>query len=284
MATRDYLIGLLLALGLTACSPKTPEVLAGQVGDVVEDSATSLGEAVSDEAESLGNSISNTTSPITIAIANAVQPIVVIEPLPPILPDPAIALITRWEVTNKDFYSSRLTGLICPGGHSGPTGGIGYDFGQQTRNEILRVWGWHPDVDRLVQASGQNGVEKCNAFRNANRDIRISWDEAIRVFSNDSLPKYRRLAERALPGLDKQTPGHIGGLTSLGYRRGWSMEGERMREKRVIRSECVPASNAGCSAGQVIEMCRIWLGKPGGKGQCNRGEDEARVIQSRWDT
>lgn len=269
------MIRLLLVLLLAGCAQQ-----AEQLGDVVEDTSSDVGERVSDAASDTGDAVALVVGPVAIAIADAVQPEVESVPLPPLPPDPAIDLIIRWEVSGKANYNRRLTGIICPGGHSGPTGGIGYDFGQQTKKEIRRVWGWHPDVDRLAEASGQNGVAKCNAFRNANRDIRISWDEARRMFASDSLPKYRRLAERALPGLDRQTPGHNSGLTSTGYRRGWNMEGENMREKRVIRADCVPASNADCSAGQVIEMCRIWRGKPGGKGQCSRGEDEARVIRS----
>ena len=277
----------LLALLLAACTAQAPQAVAteaaAQVGDAVQDVAGDVGEAVADAAQDAGSSVTEAIAPVAIAIADAIQPEpAAVEALPPPAPaeDPAVALIVRWEVTSQAHYTRKLSGLICPPPPSGPTGGIGYDFGHQTRAEIRRVWGWHPAVDRLETASGQIGVDKCNAWRKANADIRISWDDARRVFASDSLPKYRRMALRALPGLDRQTPGHIGGLSSTGYRRGWSMEGERMREKRVIRDQCMPQDSADCSAGQVIAMCRLWAGKPGGKGQCNRSHDEARVIRS----
>lgn len=270
----------LLALLLVGCTPQTPQQVAGQVGDAVKDTAADVGDVVSDAAGDAGVSMIQATAPVTLAIADAVQPTIAGEPLPPLPVDPAIDLITRWEVSGQANYNKKLTGVICPGGASGPTAGIGYDFGHQTQTEIRRVWGWHPEVERLATASGKVGAAKCVAWRNDNRDIRVTWDEARRVFAGDSLPKYRRLAERALPGLKNQSPGHNSGLTSIGYRRGWSMEGERNREKRVIRADCVPASNSECSAAQVVAMCRIWAGTPNGKGQCNRSNDEARVIRS----
>lgn len=277
----------LLCLLLAACQPPAvpgaTEQVAAQAADAVQDAAAVVGVAVADATADAGAGAIEAAAPVAIAIADTIQPEpAVVASLPPPEPpaDPAIALIVRWEVTSQAHYNRRLSGVYCPPPPSGPTGGIGYDFGHQTRTEIRRVWGWHPAVDRLVQASGQIGVDKCSAWAAANRDIRISWDDALRVFASDSLPKYRRMAERALPGLDRQTPGHNSGLTSTGYRRGWNMEGERMREKRVIRDQCIPVDSADCSAGQVIGMCRLWQGKPGGKGQCNRSNDEARVIRS----
>lgn len=274
----------LLALLLAGCGrPAVQDVAAGAV-TAVEHAAGDVGAAMRDAAGDTGQLAVVNAAPASVALREAVQAIAP-EPPPPVpavdpTPDPALTLIPRWEVTSRAHYERRLSGLVCPPRQSGPTGGIGYDFGHQTRAEIRRVWGWHPASARLATASGQLGAEKCGAWRRANADIRISWDEAMRVFASDSLPKYKRMAMRALPGLDRQSAGHIGGLTSTGYRRGWSMEGERMREKRVIRDQCVPQDSADCSAGQVIAMCRIWAHAPDAKGQCNRSYDEARVIRS----
>lgn len=279
---RAALLALLLLAG---CARAPVAAVADEAADAVQDAAAEVGEAAQDTAQDAGDAVAQDAAPVAIALREAVQAVVV-EPLPPppppveAAPDPAVALIVRWEVSGRANYERRLSGPICPGGASGPTIGIGYDLGHQTAAEIRRVWHWHPAVDRLASGSRQTGPERCNAWRAAHRDIRIGWDDALRVFTSDSLPKYRGMAMRALPGLDRQTPGHVGGLSSTGYRRGWSMEGERAREKRVIKTDCVPADNADCSAGQVIAMCRIWAGKPGGKGQCNRSHDEARVIRT----
>lgn len=274
----------LLALLLVACTPQAPQQVAAQMGDAVQDAAADAGGVVTDAVGDAGNGLAAAATPIALAIADAVtvvQPLPPVEPPPPAPADPAIALISKWEISSEANYERRLKAVYCPksNGPSGPTGGIGYDFGQQTRTEIRRVWAWHPDVETLVTASGQVGPAACKAWRAQHRVV-IELEDAKRVFGADSLPKYRRMAERALPGLANQSPGHNSGLTSLGYRRGWSMEGERMREKRVIRADCVPANNPACSAAQVIAMCRIWVGRSDYKGQCNRSHDEARVIRS----
>jgi hypothetical protein len=294
-AGRGVIRAALLAVLLAGCTPAPVQDMADGAVTAVEHAAADVGAAVQDAAGDAGNLTTANTTPATVAVREAVQAMVP-EPAPPPPPvavvatpatpaapapvDPAIDLITRWEVSGRPNFERRLSGPICPGGASGPTIGIGYDLGHQTAAEIRRVWHWHPAVDRLATGSKQTGASRCKAWRAAHRDIRITWDDAIRVFTADSLPKYRGMALRALPGLAQQTPGHIGGLTSTGYRRGWSMEGERMREKRVIRSDCVPQGSADCSAGQVIAMCRLWAGTPNGKGQCNRSHDEARVIRS----
>lgn len=278
-----WLCLLLAAAGCDAgVTPAPAQQAAAQLGDAVDDVARDAGAGAASVVRAAALEVNEAAAPVALAIADAMAaaPPQVEEPPPLPPPDPAIDLIIRWEVTSRAHYERKLSGVYCPPPPSGPTGGIGYDFGHQTAKEIRRVWGWHPAVDRLVTASGQIGALKCSTWAKANRDIRIGWDDARRVFADDSLPKYRGMALRALPGLHRQTPGHIGGLSSTGYRRGWRMEGERMREKRVIRDQCVPQNSADCSAVQVIAMCRLWQGKPGGKGQCNRSNDEARVIRS----
>lgn len=285
---------ILPALLLLGCS-EVAQVPANTVDNAVDLAveATRATDAaavdVQEPVDSGAASVGNAASTFALAMTDVAESITSdVLPPPPradkeASQDPAVDLMIRWEVTSQAHYMKSLQGLICPGGkdsRSGPTGGIGYDFGQQTEAEIRRVWGWHPDVDRLATASGQNGHDKCTAWRNAHRDIRITFDQAKRVFLDDSLPKYRRMAIRALPGLERQTKGYIGGLTSTGYRRGWAMEGPRMIEKRVIKAKCVPHDDAPCGATQVLSMCRLWRGTSEGNGQCARGEDEARVIQS----
>lgn len=278
---------LLLVMLLAGCEQRAVQAVADGAATAVEHAAADVGQAMEEAAGDAGTLAAANTAPVTVALREAVQAITP-DPAPPpppeppadVPPDPAIALITRWEVSGRANYERRLSGPVCPGGASGPTIGIGYDLGHQTAAEIRRVWHWHPAVERLATGSRQTGASRCNEWRNAHRDIRITWDDAIRVFTVDSLPKYRRMALRALPGLDRQAAGHIGGLTSTGYRRGWSMEGERMREKRVIRDQCMPQDSADCSAGQVVAMCRLWAGTPNAKGQCNRSHDEARVIRT----
>lgn len=204
-------------------------------------------------------------------------------PLPPapaaLAQQAAVDLVIRWEIGTPARYTARYEHPICPGGSSGPTVGIGADLGTQTRAEIRRTWGWHPQVDEMVTASGQLGPSRCKAWVAAHRSIRVRYEDARRVFLDDDWPAYYAAAGRAYRnGWTGLSEWHRGGLGSVGYNRGFGFAGERRRELRVIRDTCVPAGDAQCSAAQNVASCRVWLGTPIYRGICDRRKDEARLM------
>lgn len=202
-------------------------------------------------------------------------------PVPPTFSPAAAAMIIRWEVTSPAMYTKRYQGIICPGGASGPTIGIGYDLGHQTRGDIAKAWAFHPDVAILMQGSGIIGEAPCAAFRAKYRTVYVLYDDARRVFIESTLPVYEAGARRALSdGWALLPPDAQGSNVSLGYNRGWSMSGERNREKRAIRSDCVPKGDLPCNALQLRAMCRIWAGTPNAKGLCARRNDEAKLLEN----
>lgn len=185
-------------------------------------------------------------------------------------------LIVRWEIGSRARYQA---GVTCPGGGSGPTIGIGYDLGTQTAAQIARDWAWHPAVDTLVTASGKVGPAACAAWRKAHPGIRVEYEVALNVFRMHDLPRYRAMAARSYAnGWAGLSGWHQGGLVSNGYNRGFSVLGERRREMRAIRDDCVPAGDAGCSAEQLRASCRVWKGTPIYAGLCSRRKDEARFV------
>lgn len=194
----------------------------------------------------------------------------------------AVALVVRWEVGSPARYTKLYQGVICPRGASGPTIGIGDDLGHQTQAEIRARWGWHPLVSEMETASGVTGDAACKAWKAQHRDIRVTYDDAIRVFTQHTWPSYLRMAERAYrKGWAGLSIRHQGGLGSNGYNRGFSMVGSRNTEKRHTRDVCVPANDADCTAADLIASCRIWDNQPAiRKGLCARRHDEARFVQS----
>lgn len=276
---------ILAVLLLAGCAESTQ--VASNAADNVADVAAEAVAAAQDKASETQVTTTKITTPVVLAVREAVEavtPVSVEAPQVPTQrnePDPAVALITRWEISSEVNYKRNLSAVYCPrsNGPSGPTGGIGYDFGQQTESEIRRVWAFHPDVDVLATASGQVGPGACRAWRSKHRVV-ITLEDAKRVFETDSLPKYRRMALRANPGLSRQTQGFIAGVSSTGYRRGFSMVGKRNTEKRAIKEVCVPADDKNCAADNTIAMCHVWEGRTDYNGQCNRSKDEARVIRS----
>lgn len=264
----------LLASLLLGCAESKQEA-ATAVDEAVEQAS----EAVTEQIEGAQVAGAAAAVPFVLALREATDNITT-EPLPePVTSiDPAVvALVVRWEVGSPAQYVRRYQGVICPGGASGPTIGIGDDLGHQTPQEIRRRWSWHPDVDRMVTASGQAGVAKCNAWRAAHRDIRVGYDDAIRVFTRFAWPSYQAMAARAYRnGWAELTRNHQGSLTSNGYNRGFSFLGSRRTEMREIRDTCVPGNDAPCTAGQLRASCRVWDSQPDiRKGLCDRRHSEA---------
>lgn len=229
----------------------------------------------------------------TDSTAGVVLPVVLStrETLQAVLPPPvapgalvspaAAALIVRWEVTSAAHYTRKLDRPIWPGGASGVTWGIGYDGGHNTRLDIARDWELHEAVARLADTSGLTGATARAALPGF-RDIVTPFEFASDVFVQSSLPAYHATTRRvfrpaafdALP-LDAQ-----GALVSVVYNRGGAMTGDRNREKRVIRDECLPGRDVTCIAAQIRSMCRLWRNTALEAGLCNRREDEARLSEA----
>lgn len=190
----------------------------------------------------------------------------------------AAKIITRWEITSPAIYTRKYQGVICPGGASGPTRGVGWDDGHQTRQVIANAWSMHPQLERILPASGQAGEAKCQKYRNVNRDIITPYPMAETVFLQSTLPAYSAKTRRAFgSGFDTLRPGTKAALKDLGYNRGFAMAGESRKEMRIIRDVCIPAQDEECIAAQIRSMCRLWVGTRNGPGLCARRNDEARL-------
>lgn len=266
----------------TQTAQQAVESAAAQAAGVVDAAATQAAEAVAAAQEQAGGvqaAGAEATVPAVLALREAVAEVA--PEAPPSTPaatvDPAVVeLVVRWEIGSQAQYVRKYQGVICPGGASGPTIGIGFDLGTQTPAEIRAAWGWHPDVDRLVTASGQVGPERCAAWRAAQRDIRVSYDDALRVFATHDWPRYMAMAARAYrAGWTDLTPNHQRALGGNGYNRGFSFIGSRRTEMRVVRDTCVPSNQAPCTAEQLRASCRVWAGTAIYNGLCARRRGEA---------
>lgn len=255
--------------------------LVALAGCAPERTQQELSATVAPAVDQAQGQLASVLVPAVLAFQEAAQ--ASIEPLPLDPPadtwagaEAATALIVRWEVTSPAVYAKRYQGVICPGGASGPTIGIGYDLGHQTRGAILRDWSHHPDVARLANAAGQVGEAACAIYRAAHRDIRVPYAMAAEVFQRSTLPAYHASTRRAFAvGWPGYRPKAQAAAVSLVYNRGASMKGDRNREKRAMRDTCIPATDYACSAGELRGMCRLWAGTPNGKGLCGRRDGEA---------
>lgn len=273
------LLALLIAGLLVGCSHRAVPEAAQAVAQAPEEAGEKAGQAASHAQMT----VAEVAVPVVVAAQAAAGAIeeAIPTPTPPPpaeLVDPAaVALIVRWEVTSPSFYARRLQGVICPGGASGPTWGIGYDGGHQTADRITEDWAMRADRDRLSTTSGKVGPAACANARAELRDVAVPFDQASEVFAGAVLPAYTRAARRALPGLETVPPRAAGALVSLGFNRGWSMLGSRAAEKRAIRDTCVPVADVACIAAQLRAMKRLWPTVPGLQA---RREAEAVLAES----
>lgn len=201
------------------------------------------------------------TLPAVVEVRQAIDEVA---PAPPArrcdVAEDAVALIVRFEITSPAYYAAHLQAPVWPGEQSGVTWGVGYDGGTQTRSRITADWQQHAQAARLAGTSGVLGPP-ARALVPTLSDVRTPYAMAEDVFARATLPQYCELAARtfrrgwdALPLLTQ------GALVALIYNRGAGMQGERRREMRTLRDQCVPASDVSCIARELRSMVRIWVG------------------------
>jgi hypothetical protein len=190
-------------------------------------------------------------------------------------------LIVASEVTSEAFYEKWYRGLVWPGEQSGPTGGIGYDFGQQSRAQISADWkGRVPDtmLKALLKCSGVTGAPAKALAAQLSPAVDIPFDVALDVFSNCDVPRYLGILRRACPGVEELPPDGQGALLSITFNRdagGFNSTAPRYAEMRQIR-DCVKSGQLARIPGLIRSMKRLW---PNSSGLRTRREDEALLFE-----
>ena len=186
--------------------------------------------------------------------------------------------LVRHEVVSKAYYSRFLKHPIWPGGSSGVTIGIGYDLGYNRVSQVQRDWaGKVPDADleKLKKVSGLK-AEKAKKQLSRLKSINVSFENATRVFSESTLPRYAAATRKAYPGIEKLHADAQTALLSLVYNRGSSISGSRRKEMAAIKPLVLQQDYVGI-ARQIQNMKRLWQGK-GLDGLLKRRDDEAELV------
>jgi hypothetical protein len=179
----------------------------------------------------------------------------------------------------QQYYKKFLQRPTWPEGASGVTIGIGYDLGYNSVEVFNRDWNKLGDTDqkRLSNCCGLKGEAAKNRLASV-RDIIVAWELAWEVFNEVTIPKFYNFTKEAFPGFDELPADVQGGLVSLVFNRGTSMEGNRRREMRAIR-DLVAKKDARGIAEKVREMKRIWVGTSIARGMNRRRDAEADLIE-----
>jgi len=198
----------------------------------------------------------------------------------------SLDLILQFEVGGgENYYNKFLKNPTWPGEQSGVTIGVGYDLGYVNKTEFSNDWKELPqkDFDRLYKVVGVKGYQAKELARRL-KDIAIPWELGFKVFMNKTVKKFYDLTRNTFPNFDKLPEDAKGGLVSLVFNRGASLEGDRRREMKAIRDIMAKTENFDQKtlsqiADQIRKMKRIWIGGGIEKGMSRRRDAEAKIIE-----
>lgn len=189
-----------------------------------------------------------------------------------------MAQLVRHEIVSKAYYNKFLKHPIWPGGASGVTIGIGYDLGYNRVSQIQRDWSGKVselDLEKLKKMSGLKAGKAKQQLRRL-KTVSVTFDDAITVFSESTLPRYAASARKTYPGIENLHADAQAALLSLVYNRGTAMSGARRKEMAAIRPLVLQQDYAGI-AQEILNMKRLWQGR-GLDGLLKRRDDEAELV------
>lgn len=165
-----------------------------------------------------------------------------------------------------------------PGESSGITIGIGYDLRYESNFEN----DWKPYLlpDEIARLKTVVGKQGSNELAKQFKDIKITREAAMKVFSDKTLPEYIRQTREAFPGFDSLPLDAQGALVSIVYNRGAGMSGGNRREMRVIR-DLISTKDLKGIADQIRAMKRLWPNNSDVDVDLrNRRDHEANLVES----
>ena len=194
----------------------------------------------------------------------------------------SLNMIIGYEVSSKENYDKKLQSPILPAGASGITIGIGYDLGHNSAEQIRTDWNGIVSDDVMMLLTGAAGLKAgaAQAKMPAMKNIKISYDGALKVYYMTTVPRYAALTRKTFPGVEKLPPDAQGAILSLVFNRGASLKaGDGSRTEMAAMVPLIKAGDLKGIAAQFRSMKRLWQGKPGLAGLLKRRDKEADMIE-----
>lgn len=183
------------------------------------------------------------------------------------LSDKGYALIINFEVGGKSGYDPKPE---WPGYSSGITIGIGYDLGYNSFAQFQTDWGdvLPPDqFDRLKVWCGRTpdncSRDKLRAAVSGLRDIRISWENAQKVYQRQTIPRFVKLTLDTFPGAADLKKNGFSALLSIVFNRGSSLDPNSDRRREMVKiHDLIKAGRLTEVPAQIRAMRRLWPDNP----------------------
>lgn len=198
-----------------------------------------------------------------------------------------IDMIRTFEVSNPVLYHLRYEQPVCPGKDSGVTIAIGYDLGYVDKKGFEEDWRDYIKGEHLALLESVLGLKRevARAALPKVMEVRIPYDDALKQFKRETLPKYVAQTEYALKNTTKLTEDSLGALVSLTFNRGPSYlvrsEDDKkgnFREMREIR-KLMREENFSAIPQQIRSMKRLWANQSDVAGLLKRRELEAKLFE-----
>lgn len=193
-----------------------------------------------------------------------------------------IEMLIEHEVGSQAAYERSYRWPIWPGGGSGVTIGIGFDLGYHNKAAIADTWGSVLDTETVRLLSAASGIKgegaKAVALTLKNAGVRISYADALTVFTGTSLASYAKQVRTIYPGVHLLPADAQAALLSLVYNRGSALTGSRrIHMKNIV--EQVRRKDIGAIDAEIVAMKQLWVGQ-GLSGLLRRRDDEAELVRN----
>ena len=187
-------------------------------------------------------------------------------------------LIVYSETGGAGYYNRALKHVTWPGGASGCTWGCGYDGGYNTKAQIASDWA-HLGPERVKALQSVAGL-KGSAARAALprvKAVSVSWEEAMVVYQQKTMPRFGKLTGDAFPRLTELSGDCQATWLSIVFNRGSSLSGGSRLEMRQSR-DAIASGKPQPVPGYILDMRRLWVNK-GLPGLLTRRKAEAALFQ-----
>lgn len=181
-----------------------------------------------------------------------------------------------FEVSSRNYFERYLSKPSSPGAASGITVLIGVDLRFTNKNDLNKIFDMCPEIGPSERKALLNvqGKKASRSLANSLSWIKFSWESAVKVFYNYTLPKFSSLTRKTYPGIENLHPNAQAALVSLIYNRGSSLSQSPRRIHMYRIKQHVKNQDYNSIARELRSMKSLWKLK----GLKKRREEEAKLV------